>query len=254
MNFYKIAASTLVVSVALVYIVAPTQAGLFDDPKNLKVLPKDISPAELSATMRGFAINTGSRCSSCHVGEEEKDLSTYDFSLDDKEKKRKARMMLKMVQDINHNLAEKLGKPADELVKVDCATCHRGQAKPEMLQDVLATAYRSDGLDIAIENYRALRERYYGGYTFDFSARPLMVLAERLAKEDETAAALGFVNLNLEFYPESVQTHVLLAKILSATGDKPAARRSLQKALKIEPENQWLKKMLARLDADNAPE
>ena len=188
------------------------------------------------------------------MGEEDKDLSTYDFSLDDKEKKRKARVMLKMVQDINQNLAEKLDKPADKLVKVDCATCHRGQAKPEMLQDVLATVYRSDGLDKAIENYRALRERYFGGYTYDFSERPLMVLAERLAKEDETNAALGFVKLNLEFYPQSGSSYILQARIHQVSGNIPAARDSFGKALEIDPENQWVKKMLATLDTDSAPE
>ena len=66
-------------------------AGIFDDPQNLKVLPEDISTEELRQTMRGFAQGTGSRCSACHVGKVEADLSTYDFSIDDKEKKLKAR-------------------------------------------------------------------------------------------------------------------------------------------------------------------
>ena len=139
--------------------------------------------------MRGFAINTGSRCSSCHVGEEENDLSSYDFSLDDKEKKRKARVMMQMVKDINQYLSEKLDKPADQLVRVDCATCHRGQARPQMLQDILTTVYKDEGLAKAIENYRTLRERCYGGYTYDFSESPLMVLAERLAGDGEVDEA-----------------------------------------------------------------
>ena len=56
-------------------------AGTFDNPTNLKVLPENISPDELGQTMRGFAMGTGNRCSACHVGEVEADLSTYDFSL-----------------------------------------------------------------------------------------------------------------------------------------------------------------------------
>jgi len=248
MNFYKNIIGAVITSAILAGFALPAYAGFFDNPKNLKVLPKDISPEELSATMRGFAINTGSRCSSCHVGEVERDLSTYDFSLDDKEKKRKARVMLQMVMDINQNLAEKLGKPASELVKVDCATCHRGQAKPQMLQDVLASIYHDEGLDKAIENYRALRERYYGGYTYDFSDKPLMSLAERLAASDDTDAALGFIKLNLEFYPESIQSYVGQAKILNAKGDKSAARNSLTKALEIRPESKWIKQKLASLE------
>jgi len=239
----------MLVPVAFAGIAQTTYAGLWDNPKNLKVLPEDISPAELGATMRGFAINTGSRCSTCHVGKKENDLNTYDFSLDDKEKKRKARIMLRMVNDINQNLAEKLGKPASELVKVDCATCHRGQARPVMLQDALASAYYAEGLDKAIENYRSLREQYYGGYSYDFSERSLLVLAEQMAGAEETDAAIGFINLNLEFYPESVQTYVQWAKILNARGDKTGAVDSLRKALKIDPGNQWLTQMLASLES-----
>lgn len=250
MNIYKIALSAALVLIALTVTVTTTHAGLWDDPKNLKVLPKDISPAELSATMRGFAINTGSRCSSCHVGEEENDLSTYKFSLDDKEKKRKARIMLQMVKDINHNLAEKLGKPVDELVKVDCATCHRGQAKPEMLQDVLMAAYQSEGLDKSIAKYRELRERYYGGYAFDFSEWSLRALAEVMARSDKKDAALEFVKLNLEFYPESMQTYLLQGQIHAANDNVTAARSSYQKALEINPENLWVRNLLAALDAD----
>jgi len=39
-------------------------AGLFDDPSNLEILPKDISAGELRDTMRGFSQGTGARCSS----------------------------------------------------------------------------------------------------------------------------------------------------------------------------------------------
>ena len=248
MTLHKIIANTLSLPVMLLGIIASAHAGLFDDPQNLKVLPKDITPKELSATMRGFAINTGSRCSTCHVGEEENDLSTYDFSLDDKEKKQKARSMIRMVQDINSYLAENLDKPAGELVTVDCETCHRGQAKPEMLQDVLAKAYRSDGLDNAISEYRSLRERYYGGHTFDFSERALMSLGEQMAQEDQFAAALGFLNLNLEFYPESARTLVTQGQVQTANGDVAGARESYLKALELEPENQWTRRMLNALE------
>ena len=249
MNVYKIVIVAIIISAAIAGFATPVYADLFDNPKNLKILPKNITPEELGATMRGFAINTGSRCSSCHVGEKESDLSTYDFSLDDKEKKRKARVMLQMVNDINQSLAGKLGKPAAELVKVDCATCHRGQEKPLMLQDVLTTTYRDKGLDKAIENYRDLRKRYYGGYTYDFSEMSLLTLVGDFAKADETDAALGFINLNLEFYPESVQTYIQQARILNTQGDKSGAQESLRKALEISPDNKWIKQMLGSLES-----
>ena len=230
-------------------IIVPADADMFDDPKNLKALPENITSAELRATMRGFAINTGSRCSDCHVYEDERDLSTYDFSLDDKEKKRKARAMIRMVEDINSYLAANLDKPAADLVAVDCATCHRGQAKPEMLQDVLARTHGSEGLDRAIAEYRELRDRYYGSYTFDFSEGALMSLGERLAKAGEFEAALGFLRLNTEFFPESARSYAIQGQVNSMQGDVTAARESYTKSLEIEPENRWAKKMLDALDA-----
>lgn len=248
MNSYKIFVNVWSLAILLFGMISSAHAGLFDDPQNLKVLPEDITAKQLSTTMRGFAINTGSRCSTCHVGEEENDLSTYDFSLDDKEKKQKARIMISMVQDINSYLAENLDKSSDELVTVDCETCHRGQAKPEMLQDVLAKAYRSDGLDNAISEYRSLRERYYGSHTFDFSERALMSLGERMAREDEFAAALGFLDLNLEFYPESARTLVTQGQVLAANGDTAGARESYVKALELEPDNMWTRRMLDALE------
>lgn len=248
MKFLKCSTQAIILAFTFTVSVAPAHAGLFDDPENLKVLPKDITAQQLGAIMRGFAINTGSRCFSCHVGEVEADLSTYDFSLDDKEKKHKARVMLQMVNDINENLAEKLDIPADELVKVDCATCHRGQVKPEMLQDVLTTTFRHDGLPKAVEQYRSLREEYYGSYTFDFSESVLISVAQTLGRSKETDGALGFVKLNLEFFPQSMRSYVLQAQIFQMNGDVSGARVSFNKALEIQPDAQWVKKMLAALD------
>ena len=38
--------------------------------ENLKVLPPEISAADLRDTMRGFSMGLGVRCSFCHVGVE----------------------------------------------------------------------------------------------------------------------------------------------------------------------------------------
>ncbi len=229
-------------------LVSPAGAGLWDDPKNLEALPKDISPEALRATMRGFATNTGARCSTCHVGEDENDIRTYDFSLDDKEMKLKARHMIRMVADINGYLEEKLGKTAAELLAVDCATCHRGQTKPEMLHAVLERSYRAQGMASAIAEYRKLREQYYGDYAFDFSPKALMKLAENLASVDDYEAALGFLDLNLEFNPDSARTYVFKSDFLIEMGDKAAARESLLRAIELEPENQFTRQLLENLD------
>lgn len=112
------------------------------------MLPEVISSDELGQIMRGFALGTGNRCSACHVGEIEADLSSYDFSLDDREKKAKARQMIRLVEEINASLAKAFPDSAN-LVTVSCATCHRGQSKPEMIEDVLASRRRCNWSRVA---------------------------------------------------------------------------------------------------------
>ena len=50
-----------------------------DHPENLQVLPKDTNSEQLRKTMGMFVRGLGVRCAFCHVGEEGKPLSTYDF-------------------------------------------------------------------------------------------------------------------------------------------------------------------------------
>jgi tetratricopeptide (TPR) repeat protein len=251
-GIFKMASCTSTVSKLTVGVLLisclPVQAGVFDDPSNLKSLPKDISADELRETMRGFAQATGSRCSACHVGKEEADLSTYDFTLDDKEKKLKAREMIKLVSNINEQIAAAFPHTSEPTVQVTCATCHRGQEKPEMIEDVLRQAVASDGIEKGIEDYRQLRERYHGGYTFDFSERMLAGLAEDFGARGDYDESLGFIDLNLEFFPQSSRTYVLRAQVLTEIGDIDGARENYRKALELEPESGWIKQQLAALD------
>jgi len=98
-------------------------------PKNLQVLPKDLTRQQVTQIMRGFTRGLGVRCPFCHVGEEGADLSTFDFASDEKANKKSARLMLKMVTDVNQQLASVGDKPAGE-PRVTCYTCHRGAEKP----------------------------------------------------------------------------------------------------------------------------
>jgi len=98
-------------------------------PKNLQVLPKDLSRQQVTQIMRGFTRGLGVRCLFCHVGEEGADPSTFDFASDEKPNKKTARLMLQMTQDVNTKLANVGDKPAGEM-RVTCYTCHRGKEKP----------------------------------------------------------------------------------------------------------------------------
>ena len=95
--------------------------------KNLKVLPKDIGRADLIANMKFFSQALGVRCTYCHVGEEGKPLSTFDFASDAKAHKATARDMIRFVQRLNTDLPGITGDPS---AKVSCYTCHRGSDKP----------------------------------------------------------------------------------------------------------------------------
>jgi hypothetical protein len=98
-------------------------------PQNLQILPKDIARAELLATMRGFTAGLGVQCNYCHV--QEGQGGRNDFATDEKPPKKTARVMMQMTEHVNETLATGLGKPAADVTKVQCATCHRGEAIPK---------------------------------------------------------------------------------------------------------------------------
>ena len=97
--------------------------------KNLQVLPKDIPRPQLTEIMQGFNAALGVQCAYCHnfvaPGNPANDMAS-----DDKTPKLVARVMMQMTGDINSRLAANIKKPADQLTRVACATCHRGAAIP----------------------------------------------------------------------------------------------------------------------------
>jgi photosynthetic reaction center cytochrome c subunit len=89
---------------------------------NLQVLPKDIKKQDLVNTMRGFSMQLGVRCTYCHQ-------SMDNFASDAKDEKQSARLMLKMVAQIN---ADYISKVPDMPAPVTCWTCHRGKGHPDV--------------------------------------------------------------------------------------------------------------------------
>ena len=100
-------------------------------PKNLLVLPKDTPALQVVALMRTFNTAIGVQCGYCHTWVAPGD-PTNDMPADTKTPKLVARVMMQMVSDINTKLAANINKPADQLTKVECATCHRGAAIPTL--------------------------------------------------------------------------------------------------------------------------
>lgn len=83
--------------------------------KDLQVLPKTISKADLKAVMKLQSKALGVDCDFCH--------KSPNMEADTDHKK-VAREMMQMVNDINK-------KYPTTMKKVSCWTCHRGRGEPE---------------------------------------------------------------------------------------------------------------------------
>jgi hypothetical protein len=102
-----------------------------EPPKNLQVIPKDTPREEVIMRMRAITQALGVQCGYCHIFEGAGNPAN-DFASDTKQPKLTARVMMRMTGEINTKLAAEIKKPADELTRVGCATCHRGSAIPKV--------------------------------------------------------------------------------------------------------------------------
>ena len=98
--------------------------------KNLQVLPQDSNARVVVNTMKGFAMNLGVRCQFCHVGKEGLPLEQFDFVSDEVPQKKTARVMMRLVDDINKTLDGAMPRAAGVEARVTCMTCHRGKSTP----------------------------------------------------------------------------------------------------------------------------
>jgi len=223
------------------------EAQIPDTFTNLKVLPGETGKGELMGVMRGFAGSLGVRCNHCHVGPD--NLQGMDFATDEKQTKRTARAMMIMVNDINGKYLAGLKPDRTVELEVQCATCHRSQAMPRFIQDVVEQAIASDGLEGALARYRELREEHYGGFAYDFSAGPLSSLGEKMAAAGKITEALAVLELNSSFHPDSIWNRVLTAQVHARSGDLEKAKALLEKVLEDEEDNGFVKMQLESVNA-----
>jgi len=226
--------------------VVPVFGQVPDSFTNLQVFPEATPKRELIGTMRGFTSSLGVRCNHCHVGENPDSLEGYDFASDDKETKRTARAMLRMVAQINDTLLPATGR--ESLTEVSCITCHRGVTKPQTLESVLTATLEADGLDATMAQYRELRDDHYGGGAYDFSPATLDALTESLAMGKGDFDAAGAINdLNLEFSPTADYALYLRSRLRLRAGDRAGAIAALEEAIEANPDVGWLKPQLEEL-------
>ena len=218
-----------------------------DSTVNLQVLPDTMPVRDVINVMRSFSNALGVRCPYCHVGDESEPLSEFDFVSDDMPAKAKAREMLRMVAAINREWLDSLPRRPTPVVEVRCITCHRGQPRPIMMADLLVQIVDSAGADVAVARYRALRDRFYGGDTYDFRAGPVSAAAATLLRDGRPADARTLLTLNADHYPDDPQSVALGGQVALALGDTAAAIAALERAVPLQPDNQQVRRLLQRL-------
>ncbi len=223
-----------------------------EKPKNLKVLPKDFTGEKLRPIMMGFTRSLGVRCNYCHVGEEGKPLSTYDFVSDKNPNKDRARAMYKMLGSISDQLKD-FNSSGEQKVNVWCHTCHQGRPRPTTLEEEMAGQYMKSGVTAAIARYHELREKYYGKGGYDFSERALNGIAYELIKSKDYEGAIAIFRLNAEQYPESPNVWDSLAEGYLAAGNPLLAEIYYKKSLEMDPQNKNAMEQLQKLEKKSAP-
>jgi tetratricopeptide (TPR) repeat protein len=215
-----------------------------EEPKNLKVLPKNFTRPQVIQVMQNFTAALGVGCEYCHV---EKQGAPPDFASDDKKEKDRARAMMKIAQDLNARLPMDLGESADELTRVGCITCHRGVPEPKQIGEILAKTSKEKGFAAASAQYNELKSKYYGAQAYDFSEQGLIATARPLIQQNRADEAIQFLQLNVQMFPKSAASYVTMAQAQQAKKDNAAAISSLEKALAIDPKNGQAQRMLAQL-------
>jgi len=268
----------LAAAVLALVVCAPAIALAQQAPRNLQVLPKDTPPADVVAEMQQFTRALGVQCTYCHVEQTAPLLSAeeqqaaqaaaaaappvagrgrgrgrgpqgpqMDYAADEKRQKLTARVMMALTRDINARLAASLKKPAAEITRVQCATCHRGVTIPAQLSDLLRQTMTAKGEGAAVVQYRELRQAYANTGSYDFRETTLLDLARESLTTRKPDDALAWLQLNVEFYPQSAASYVELARAHLAKRDRDAAAGDLTKALAIDPANADARRELGRI-------
>ena len=181
--------------------------------------------------MQAVAAALGVTCDYCHAGRgAEPKLTAAGKPILEV-----GRGMIAMTASLNAAVQAATGKTERESASVTCVTCHRGVTIPRPLTDILLVTGVREGADAAVKQYRDLRSRYYGRSAYDFGEETLLSVARRLANA-RPEVAIPLAELNLEFFPKSVNT--LVTKAIAQSGrDDEAAVATLKQALELDPGN-----------------
>jgi tetratricopeptide (TPR) repeat protein len=225
----------------------PAGAQVPDKFTNLQYFPKTISRQDLLANMRGFSFSLGVRCQFCHAGKDGNQLDQVDFASDEKDTKKTARAMLRMVDAINQEYIAKMGRTSP--IRVECVTCHHQLSIPKTMNALLAETIDKKDIQAAIVLYRDLRKKDLGSGQYDFGETSLNILTESLLKQNKAKQAVAIMELNVEVNtPPSGWAYNLLAMSHVANQEVEKAKADYQKILELNPQDEWAKKQLEQLN------
>ena len=209
---------------------------------NLQIIPKDTPRPQVLQQMQAIAASLGVQCNYCHVMEGRGGRS--DMAADDKATKKAARGMMLLAREINSKLPESIGKAPEATTRVGCATCHRGVPIPKQITDVVTDAASAGGAAAGLAKYRELREKFYGGQSYDFSENGLLATAQRAIAANKPDDALAYLQANVDYYPKSARSYLAMSQAHLAKQDKAGAIKDLEKALDLDPNNTQAKTQL----------
>jgi hypothetical protein len=202
----------------------------------------DAQPVDRLRDMPTIAAALGVTCAYCHPGRGNEPTLTASG----KSRQEVAREMIAMTEALNATVRAATGKAATDAVSVQCITCHRGVPIPRQLVDVLwPTTVRQGGAAGAAQ-YRELRAQFHGRQAYDFGEETLITIAQRIGQA-RPADAVTLMETNLEFFPRSTRSLIVLATAQSRS-DAAAAVAALKKVLELEPENSEAKGRLYQLE------
>jgi hypothetical protein len=223
------------------------QSQLAERPKNLKVLPADLTRDSVVKIMR-FVVagGLGVSCAYCH-GAPNVPFDSIDFASDERQTKRTAREMMRMVGRINDELLPNVPGRGTPPITIQCVTCHRRAPRPLMLEDTLATVLAAFGPDSAVATYDRLKARYMGRFAYDFGQASLNALALRLIDQKRLAEARRMLELNIREHPDVWDPVNTLAQVLESLGEKELAIQQYRRVLELFPDYGFAKRRLEAL-------
>jgi hypothetical protein len=132
MRFNKKVIITFSLASIVTFVALTSMAPDKPEYKNLKVLPKNLTHEQLGNIMGEWERSLGVNCGFCHVRDQE--AKKMDFVSDAKPEKDAARHMYKMMNKINQKFFQAKKDSLGMMMRsgINCNTCHRGAAHPEL--------------------------------------------------------------------------------------------------------------------------